>query len=45
MTAITATLVSFVTVPVALWIKTFAFHYKNDQPVKADIPKRTQDHA
>ena len=46
MTAITATLVSFVTVPVALWIKTFAFHYRNHEPVKAsNTTRRTQDHA
>lgn len=32
MTAITAALVSFVTVPTALWIKTFTKHYRAGKP-------------
>jgi hypothetical protein len=32
MTAITAALVSFVTIPAALWIKTFAMHYRAAKP-------------
>jgi hypothetical protein len=32
MTAITAALVSFVTVPAALWIKTFSMHYRAAKP-------------